>query len=161
MQKIFFKFLGKTVRKKRKEKNISLDQMASLLNIGKNSYMNVESGCSFMSKENLFKLSDILKISPEAILKEALEEFTNTIPYNETSKDIYEFTNSFIEEVKKENTEEITNRAQTVTDNLYNAVFLIEKTVSGFPFLKEKERYDIVKLLSTVAIERIKQIEGE
>lgn len=161
MKKIFFKFLGQEIRKVRKEKNIKLDHMANYLGVEKKSYVNMEGGNSTISKNTLFKICDELKINPTNLLQEALEAFTNVIPCDETSKDIYEFTNSFIEEVKKENTEEITNRAQTVTDNLYNAVFLIEKTVSGFPFLKEKERYDIVKLLSTVAIERIKQIEGE
>lgn len=162
MKKIFFKFLGQEIRKVRKEKNMKLDHMANYLGVEKKSYVNMEGGNSTISKNTLFKICDELKINPTNLLQKGLAEFIKVIPKDETTTDIYEFTTSFIEDVIKTKEEEIENRVNIIMENLYNAVFQMEKSIATFPFLSEKERYEIVDLLTALTIKRIEQIqEGE
>ena len=72
--------MGNRIKSRRKELNLTQEEMAELLNISVKHLSEVERGLAGLSIENLIKLSDILCVSIDYIVKG--EQNKNDCPYD-------------------------------------------------------------------------------
>lgn len=63
------KAVAANIKSRRTELHISQTQMANLLNITQNAYSKIEITKTKMSVERLYEIAEILKISPQELLK--------------------------------------------------------------------------------------------
>lgn len=63
------KALGERLRHQRKQKRLTQEQLAEYLDVSTKHYSEIERGLTGMSVENLIKVSDILQISLDYLVK--------------------------------------------------------------------------------------------
>lgn len=64
-----FKYIGENVRKIRKSKNLTLEQLAELVGISESFLGVAERGASGFSTETIIKISDALNVTTDSLLK--------------------------------------------------------------------------------------------
>lgn len=62
------KNLGQNIKKYRKQKKLSQNQLAELVNLSREHIGSVETGKDFLSLRKLFEIADVLEIEPYKLL---------------------------------------------------------------------------------------------
>jgi len=71
------KTIGKRIREIRKNKGMSQEELADLLNISQSAYQRIENGDTNSWATHLEKLSEVLEIKPEDLFSEENNNFNN------------------------------------------------------------------------------------
>ncbi|MBQ7974236.1 MAG: helix-turn-helix transcriptional regulator [Clostridia bacterium] len=87
-----YKLLGMNIRKRRKEKNYTLEQLAEKLNVSTTFIGQIERAKGKPSLETLVKIANVLEISPDSLLFGDLNTQSGN---NHFTKKITELTENF------------------------------------------------------------------
>ncbi len=112
------KTIGKRIREIRKNKGMSQEELADLLNISQSAYQRIENGDTNSWAAHLEKLSAVLEVKPEELLSDENPNFTNegqqggmAFQYIGTINTVNALSEKLIEQYEKR-IEELTKRLQ-------------------------------------------------